>query len=787
MSKVKTLNNPNSANYSSTARWNGQDGNVTTVGSNGGPSYYGTYDQSGNNYEWNDMDGSYGASRAVRGGYWKNITPGRLSSDFRFIFDAAREVRLIGFRVASRLNPFSLPGMVLVGDAGNAADSDGYGSVAEEYRIGRYEVTNDEYTAFLNAVASVDTYSLYSDGMSGTRGGIIRSGVSGSYSYSVKPNYGNKPVNWVSWFDCARYCNWLHNGSLGAGSTEDGSYTLVGAVDAVSKNASAKYHIPTENEWHKAAYYTPNKNGTGPGYWLYATQSDSAPTPVTADSSGNGIIPASVVSPKVKLINNTFKVKTSGPPADTFWLTGSDGTVSLNVTFTGTGQVNWGGLTEALSSGVPKSISTISAPVAINFTFQSEDSTVTSISTNNAPSLVGGRINIKRFANLQTFTVANQNITDLLSIPDCLELVTLAYNNNQITGSIPSLSNNTKLRTFQCQSNLLTGSIPNLDNNIDLRRFYCHLNNLTGSVPSLNNNTLLTQFNCGQNNLSGSLPNLSNNVELSYFICTINDLTGSIPSLSSNIKLEDFQCDRNQLSGNLPNLDNNPLLNSFVCFTNNLVGPIPSLDNNVNLVLFQCSYNLLTGNIPSLNNNIKLREFYCSTNALSGTIPSLSNNTNLERFTCDINSLTGPIPSLSNNNKLILFYCNNNQLTGTIPSFANNPELSHFFCSQNQLTGSIPNFDNNSKLFDFRCSNNQLTGFAGSSVPITLGSFLAHNNLLSSSSVDAILAALVAAGRTNVNGICNLRLDGSGNAPPSSVGLTNKNTLISRGWTVSTN
>lgn len=285
----------NFANYNSGADWDGLDGNFTTVGTNGSRSAYGTYDQSGNNYEWNDMDGSYGSSRAVRGGYWKNITPGRLSSEFRFVFGAGREVRLIGFRVASRLNPFSLPGMVLVGDAGNAADfsndsssSTGYGSVAEEYHIGRYEVTNDEYAAFLNAVASTDTYSLYSDGMAGTRGGIIRSGVNGSYSYSVKPNYGNKPVNWVSWFDCARYCNWLHNGSLGAGSTEDGAYTLAGAVDAVSKNTGAKYHIPTENEWHKAAYY--KGGGLDAGYWRYATQSDTDPAPVSADETGDAIL-----------------------------------------------------------------------------------------------------------------------------------------------------------------------------------------------------------------------------------------------------------------------------------------------------------------------------------------------------------------------------------------------------------------------------------------------------------------------------------------------------------------
>ena len=48
---------PNYANYLRLANWNSSTtGNVTTVGSNGGPSSYGTYDQSGNVNEWNDLN-----------------------------------------------------------------------------------------------------------------------------------------------------------------------------------------------------------------------------------------------------------------------------------------------------------------------------------------------------------------------------------------------------------------------------------------------------------------------------------------------------------------------------------------------------------------------------------------------------------------------------------------------------------------------------------------------------------------------------------------------------------
>ena len=45
---------------------------------------------------------------------------------------------------------------VTVGDAGNTADDTGYGAVADAFRLGKYEVTIQQYTDFLNAVAATD-------------------------------------------------------------------------------------------------------------------------------------------------------------------------------------------------------------------------------------------------------------------------------------------------------------------------------------------------------------------------------------------------------------------------------------------------------------------------------------------------------------------------------------------------------------------------------------------------------------------------------------------------------
>jgi formylglycine-generating enzyme required for sulfatase activity len=186
--------------------------------------------------------------------------------------------------------------MVPVGDLGNAADTaehsgnpDGQGAVAYTYQIGKYEVTAGQYIEFLNAVGGVDTYALYNTQMSRTDlgSGIARSGggtVGNPYSYTVPSDWANRPVNYVSFWDAARFANWLNNGQ-GDGNTETGAYTLNGYNGndghSITRNPGAKWFIPSEDEWYKAAYY--KGGGTNAGYWDYPTKSNTAPSNVGAD------------------------------------------------------------------------------------------------------------------------------------------------------------------------------------------------------------------------------------------------------------------------------------------------------------------------------------------------------------------------------------------------------------------------------------------------------------------------------------------------------------------------
>ena len=185
---------------------------------------------------------------------------------------------------------------VYVGDAGNANDSTGYGGVAYGYNVGTYEVTNAQYTAFLNAAATTDSRGLYSTSMgTNSRGGITRSGASGSYSYAIRSGRGNRPVNFVSFWDAARFANWLTSGN-----TETGVYVLGGVTNptnnTITRNATAWANggvaVASENEWYKAAYYQPAAaGGDSDGYWLYPTRSNSISTAdANYDSSNTTIV-----------------------------------------------------------------------------------------------------------------------------------------------------------------------------------------------------------------------------------------------------------------------------------------------------------------------------------------------------------------------------------------------------------------------------------------------------------------------------------------------------------------
>ena len=251
--------------------------------------------------------------------------------------------------------------LVLVRNPGNLDNYTGYGSVGYSYWMGKYEVTNDQYCEFLNAVARSDTYGLYNwyDYQmiaQNERGGIVQTEGSGGYEYTVKANMGNKPVNYVDWYDAVRFVNWMQkgqpSGAQGPLTTETGVYTLTGATSVGPLPAHSDlvqaWVLPTEDEWYKAAYHK-NDGATG-NYWFYATCNDTTPTEATANGTGH------IANPGANVANYNCGADWNGLGGNVTTV-GSAGPLSAGPygTFDQNGNVwEW---TEVLISGVYRGIS----------------------------------------------------------------------------------------------------------------------------------------------------------------------------------------------------------------------------------------------------------------------------------------------------------------------------------------------------------------------------------------------------------------------------------------------
>ncbi len=175
--------------------------------------------------------------------------------------------------------------MVTIGSPGNSADDTGYGAVAYTYQISAFEVTAGEWCDFLNAVDPTggNALGLYNASMDSSTYGcqITWNAGSSRYDFSGRPSgsgddsyWVNRPVNYVSWRDAARYCNWLTTGDTELGVYDTSTWSILDHTTAASVlGVTTAYFIPTEDEWYKAAYYDP---GAGV-YYTYPTGSDTAP------------------------------------------------------------------------------------------------------------------------------------------------------------------------------------------------------------------------------------------------------------------------------------------------------------------------------------------------------------------------------------------------------------------------------------------------------------------------------------------------------------------------------
>ena len=197
----------------------------------------------------------------------------------------------------------------------NDASQD-WSAVAYAYQIGKYNVTAAQYCQFLNAVAETDPYRLYNVNMAEVGHGHFGCGITSERHDPAATGTWSSPA--------ARTCPSITSAGprprgsatgsttvsrpaasktparLSKGHTRSQARTEPTALQTRKRAAAAKYWIPTEHEWYKAAYY--KGDGTNAGYWTFATRSNTKPSPVLSATGTNnanyqGADPARGLSP----------------------------------------------------------------------------------------------------------------------------------------------------------------------------------------------------------------------------------------------------------------------------------------------------------------------------------------------------------------------------------------------------------------------------------------------------------------------------------------------------------
>jgi hypothetical protein len=266
------------------------------------------------------------------------------------------------------------------------------------------------------------------------------------------------------------------------------------------------------------------------------------------------------------------------------------------------------------------------------------------------------------------------------------------------------------------------------------------------------------------------------------------------PSDDFNIFISSFELENEDLIGQIP--DELRYLNAVSNInirSNDLSGTIPDgiFQGNIIEDILIAENSTLTGPIPSSIGDAsstlqRLRFENCN---LNGTLPAeLYDCTSLIAVQINGNAITGGISSdIGDLNSLQTWFCNDNSMSGAIPTTIGNcTSLQNFRIQDNAFTSLPTELQDCLGLTTILAFNNSITtvGAGAFSTQPNLSLIRLENNSLSQSEVDQVLSDCVTSLGVSGRVTATLRLEG--NTAPSTAGVTDKNTLIAAGWTVTT-
>jgi len=147
-----------------------------------------------------------------------------------------------------------------------------FGAVVSDYRISRTEVRVADFVDFFNVLSTHPSQlpavtAVRVDVRSGPTMGLVedRSYSGPGVRWQVAPGQGNLPIDGVSWYTAAMFCNYLHNDRLPTmDAVLSGAYDLRlfsdGQAEPRSHSPNARFWIPSADQWFRAAYYDFNNS-----------------------------------------------------------------------------------------------------------------------------------------------------------------------------------------------------------------------------------------------------------------------------------------------------------------------------------------------------------------------------------------------------------------------------------------------------------------------------------------------------------------------------------------------